>query len=191
MTAAVSENRTALERYLPDERGHGAAGRGPRHGAAAPATCWRCRAISAPARRRWRAALIRAMADDPALEVPSPTFTLVQSYETRVPLHHFDLYRLSSPAELDELGLRRDAGDGCRAGRMAGAGRRTACRTVRSRSSWHMKATDGLRGSSGSGSAFERIAPLARHARFPGRGRMGEASRDISPAMPRRAPTRR
>ena len=37
--------------------------------------------------------------------MPSPTFTLVQSYETRVPLHHFDLYRLSSPSELDELGL--------------------------------------------------------------------------------------
>ncbi len=50
-------------------------------------------------------ALIRTMADEPALEVPSPTFTLVQSYETRVPLHHFDLYRLGSPDELDELGL--------------------------------------------------------------------------------------
>lgn len=50
-------------------------------------------------------ALIRALADDVNLEVPSPTFTLVQSYETRVPVHHFDLYRLSAPDELDELGL--------------------------------------------------------------------------------------
>ncbi|AZO26672.1 MULTISPECIES: tRNA (adenosine(37)-N6)-threonylcarbamoyltransferase complex ATPase subunit type 1 TsaE [Mesorhizobium] len=50
-------------------------------------------------------ALIRALADDANLEVPSPTFTLVQSYETRIPVHHFDLYRLSSPDELDELGL--------------------------------------------------------------------------------------
>jgi len=50
-------------------------------------------------------ALIRALADDTGLEVPSPTFTLVQSYETRVPVHHFDLYRLSAPDELDELGL--------------------------------------------------------------------------------------
>lgn len=50
-------------------------------------------------------ALIRAMADEATLEVPSPTFTLVQSYDTRVPLHHFDLYRLGSPGELDELGL--------------------------------------------------------------------------------------
>ncbi len=50
-------------------------------------------------------ALIRALADDTALEVPSPTFTLVQSYDTRVPVHHFDLYRLSSSDELEELGF--------------------------------------------------------------------------------------
>ncbi|MER8806746.1 tRNA (adenosine(37)-N6)-threonylcarbamoyltransferase complex ATPase subunit type 1 TsaE [Mesorhizobium australicum] len=50
-------------------------------------------------------ALIRALADDAGLEVPSPTFTLVQSYDTRVPVHHFDLYRLTSAAELDELGF--------------------------------------------------------------------------------------
>lgn len=49
--------------------------------------------------------LIRAMAEDEKLDVPSPTFTLVQSYETRVPLNHFDLYRLTSSDELDELGL--------------------------------------------------------------------------------------
>ncbi|TGQ38627.1 tRNA (adenosine(37)-N6)-threonylcarbamoyltransferase complex ATPase subunit type 1 TsaE [Mesorhizobium sp. M00.F.Ca.ET.216.01.1.1] len=50
-------------------------------------------------------ALIRALADDETLDVPSPTFTLVQSYNTRVPVHHFDLYRLSSPGEIDELGF--------------------------------------------------------------------------------------
>jgi tRNA threonylcarbamoyl adenosine modification protein YjeE len=49
--------------------------------------------------------LIRALAGDPELEVPSPTFTLVQAYEGRIPVHHFDLYRLSSVAELDELGF--------------------------------------------------------------------------------------
>ena len=50
-------------------------------------------------------ALIRAMADDADLDVPSPTFTLVQSYETRLPIGHFDLYRLTSPDEFEELGL--------------------------------------------------------------------------------------
>ncbi len=51
-------------------------------------------------------ALIRALADDPGLEVPSPTFTLVQPYESgRVPVAHFDLYRLGDPGELLEIGL--------------------------------------------------------------------------------------
>jgi N-acetylmuramate 1-kinase len=49
--------------------------------------------------------LIRALAGDPELEVPSPTFTLVQVYEGRLPVQHFDLYRLSSEEELDELGF--------------------------------------------------------------------------------------
>jgi tRNA threonylcarbamoyl adenosine modification protein YjeE len=50
-------------------------------------------------------AVIRALAGDPSLEVPSPTFTLVQSYEARIPVRHFDLYRLSDPGELLELGF--------------------------------------------------------------------------------------
>lgn len=50
-------------------------------------------------------ALIRAIADDPDLEAPSPTFTLVQSYRLRLPVAHLDLYRIGSPDELDELGL--------------------------------------------------------------------------------------
>jgi tRNA threonylcarbamoyladenosine biosynthesis protein TsaE len=50
-------------------------------------------------------AFLRAAADDPALEVPSPSFTLVQSYDTRHgPVHHFDLWRLDGPAALAELG---------------------------------------------------------------------------------------
>jgi tRNA threonylcarbamoyladenosine biosynthesis protein TsaE len=48
---------------------------------------------------------LRAATNDPTLEVPSPTFTLVQAYDTRLgPLHHFDLWRLDGPAELGELG---------------------------------------------------------------------------------------
>ncbi|MGI4877472.1 MAG: tRNA (adenosine(37)-N6)-threonylcarbamoyltransferase complex ATPase subunit type 1 TsaE [Janthinobacterium lividum] len=38
-------------------------------------------------------------------EVPSPTFTLVQTYDTVPPVWHVDLYRLDSPAEADGLGL--------------------------------------------------------------------------------------
>jgi tRNA threonylcarbamoyl adenosine modification protein YjeE len=53
-------------------------------------------------------ALVRAFANAPALDVPSPTFTLAQSYGGegfRFPLVHADLYRLEAAAEIDELGL--------------------------------------------------------------------------------------
>jgi len=51
-------------------------------------------------------AFLRAAAGDPGLEVPSPTFTLVQSYDLAGgrTAHHFDLYRLSGPDGLVELG---------------------------------------------------------------------------------------
>jgi tRNA threonylcarbamoyl adenosine modification protein YjeE len=38
-------------------------------------------------------------------DVPSPTFTLVQSYDTEPPVSHYDLYRLKSARELEELGF--------------------------------------------------------------------------------------
>ncbi len=57
-------------------------------------------------------AFLRAMADDEALEVPSPTFTLVQSYDLRIPVSHFDLYRLADVSELDELGFDEALSDG-------------------------------------------------------------------------------
>ena len=38
-------------------------------------------------------------------EVPSPTFTLVQSYDTHPKVSHYDFYRLKSGRELDELGF--------------------------------------------------------------------------------------
>jgi N-acetylmuramate 1-kinase len=51
-------------------------------------------------------ALIRYLAGDAAVEVPSPSFTLMQAYELpRFTLVHADLYRLSGPGELAELGF--------------------------------------------------------------------------------------
>jgi tRNA threonylcarbamoyladenosine biosynthesis protein TsaE len=56
-------------------------------------------------------ALLRAAAEDPTLDVPSPSFTLVQSYATRSgTVHHFDLWRLDGPRALAELGW-DEAGD--------------------------------------------------------------------------------
>lgn len=51
-------------------------------------------------------ALIRYLADDPGLEVPSPTFTLAQSYDLApFSLIHADLYRVNDASELEEIGL--------------------------------------------------------------------------------------
>ncbi len=52
-------------------------------------------------------AFIRGLAlDDREFDIPSPSFSLVQSYDAlRVPVVHADLYRISSPAEVAELGL--------------------------------------------------------------------------------------
>lgn len=50
-------------------------------------------------------ALARAQGDKPE-EVPSPTFTLVQTYEREpAPVWHLDLYRLEKPEEVYELGV--------------------------------------------------------------------------------------
>ena len=51
-------------------------------------------------------ALIRHLAGDDTIEVPSPTFTLIQAYELeRFPVVHADLYRLEHPSEMAELGF--------------------------------------------------------------------------------------
>ena len=51
-------------------------------------------------------AMIRYLAGDDALEVPSPTFTLAQVYDLPAfPLVHADLYRVDEAAELEEIGL--------------------------------------------------------------------------------------
>jgi tRNA threonylcarbamoyladenosine biosynthesis protein TsaE len=55
--------------------------------------------------------LARGLGVDPD-EVSSPTFTLVQEYRARVPLHHADLYRVSTRLDVQELGLEEAAADG-------------------------------------------------------------------------------
>lgn len=38
--------------------------------------------------------------------VSSPTFTIIQEYEEgRLPFYHFDVYRISDPEEMDEIGF--------------------------------------------------------------------------------------
>ena len=50
-------------------------------------------------------AFLRAACADPALDVPSPSYTLLQSYDTpRFRAHHFDLWRLDGADALAELG---------------------------------------------------------------------------------------
>jgi len=50
--------------------------------------------------------IIRTLMGDPALEVPSPSFALVQPYAAgATPILHADLYRLATAHEIDELGL--------------------------------------------------------------------------------------
>ncbi len=56
--------------------------------------------------------LIRALTR-PDEDVPSPTFTLVQFYESDPPVAHFDLYRLTRPGEASEIGLDEALDDGC------------------------------------------------------------------------------
>jgi len=61
-------------------------------------------------------AMIRALPGPPGAaeeEVPSPTFTLVQTYEREpAPVWHFDLYRLEGAGEVEELGFSEALADG-------------------------------------------------------------------------------
>jgi tRNA threonylcarbamoyladenosine biosynthesis protein TsaE len=52
--------------------------------------------------------LVRAVAEGMGITdsraVSSPTFVLIQEYQARLPIFHFDAYRLKSPAEFFDLG---------------------------------------------------------------------------------------
>jgi tRNA threonylcarbamoyl adenosine modification protein YjeE len=58
-------------------------------------------------------AILRAASGDPALIVPSPTFTLVEVYDTpKGAFWHFDLYRLEAPEQVFELGWEEALAEG-------------------------------------------------------------------------------
>ncbi len=58
-------------------------------------------------------AILRAAAADPDLIVPSPTFTLVEVYDTpRGAFWHFDLYRLETAEQIFELGWEEALAEG-------------------------------------------------------------------------------
>lgn len=58
-------------------------------------------------------AIVRAACGDPAMIVPSPTFTLVEVYDTpRGSFWHFDLYRLEAPEQVFELGWEEALAEG-------------------------------------------------------------------------------
>ena len=47
----------------------------------------------------------RGVGVDPTMPVTSPTFTLLNIYQGRIPLYHFDLYRLTGDGDLEGLGF--------------------------------------------------------------------------------------
>ncbi len=72
----------------------------------APGDCVALRGQLGMGKTTFARALVRALLRDPALDVPSPTFALRQDYSSALgQVVHFDLYRISEPCELDELGF--------------------------------------------------------------------------------------
>jgi len=54
---------------------------------------------------RFAGGIAKGLGVDPAVPVTSPTYTLLNLYQGRIPLYHFDLYRLQGDAEVVELGF--------------------------------------------------------------------------------------
>ena len=127
-------------------------------------------------------AFIRHIAGDETIEVPSPTFTLMQTYDLpRFPVVHADLYRLGGPSETRRTRLRRRAGDRRHAAGMAGPRRRPVaarparhraalCRRRRARPS----ATPQITGYGAFAARAERIAAIRRFLNDTG---FGQATR--------------
>jgi tRNA threonylcarbamoyladenosine biosynthesis protein TsaE len=98
---------------LPDEDATAALGRALAH-AVAPGDTLLLSGTLGAGKTALARALIRALDGDASLEVPSPTYTLVQTYDTKAgTVWHFDLYRLDDADAVLELGW-DEAADGIR-----------------------------------------------------------------------------
>lgn len=49
--------------------------------------------------------LARGLGVEDSNQVKSPTFVLLHLYKGRLPIHHFDLYRLENEADLEAIGF--------------------------------------------------------------------------------------
>lgn len=97
-----SHHRLAIETRSPDRTAELAVRLGAR---LAPGDCVLLEGPIGAGKTHFARALIQSLLGVPE-DVPSPTFTLVQTYDTAAgELWHADLYRLTSAGEIEELGL--------------------------------------------------------------------------------------
>lgn len=54
---------------------------------------------------RFACGVARGLGVDPSIPITSPTYTLLNIYQGRIPLYHFDLYRLSGDDDVFSLGF--------------------------------------------------------------------------------------
>ena len=104
IAAETSEPAFVWEMKLPDEDATAALGRLIAE-ELGPGDCLALSGGLGAGKTTLARAIIRNLAGDPGLDVPSPTFTLMQGYDSPAgPLVHADLYRIGGPDELHEIG---------------------------------------------------------------------------------------
>lgn len=102
IVGSVMQANTVFLSHSPDETTGLAREVGRRLG---PGDCLLLSGPIGAGKTHFARALIQSLLDI-AEDVPSPTFTLVQTYDTAAgPLWHADLYRLTDAQEIEELGL--------------------------------------------------------------------------------------